>query len=101
MVKKSKFWLKIKFSAKNANFGQKSNFSLQNKFFCENQIFRSESFNEAKTLGSDWLIDDICIEETTKLFEGIINERAEKGLVPNKHLKYQNIKKLRGRFIIG
>ena len=31
--------------------------------------------------GADWLIDDAFVENSTKMFDGIISDRAEKGFL--------------------
>ena len=46
---------------------------------------RSQSVSDAQSLGSDWLIDDKFLENVAKVFEGVISERAEKGM--NKFLQ--------------
>ena len=42
---------------------------------------RSQSVSDAQSLGSDWLIDEKFIEKTAALFDTIISERAEKGIL--------------------
>lgn len=42
---------------------------------------QSENISEAKTLGSDWLIDGAFIEQSIQIFQSTINERADKAAV--------------------